>query len=109
MITIGDRVLYRYSPAGLPVYGVVADVFHGVAAVRVNIENPKTTSFTKSLTLYRKVESWQLLSDNSPLHKHFTTIVNPHNFRERFGVVATRHRHSVTPVMLEKLMDMSRV
>ncbi|WWV92000.1 hypothetical protein [Escherichia phage PJNS034] len=108
MITIGDRVLYRYSPAGLPVYGVVADVFQGVAAVRVNIENPnQTRSGTKALVMYRKVESWEPLSEKSPLHDDFVLLVLPHNVR--IWIVKQLKRHSVTPVMLEKLMDMSRV
>lgn len=108
-VLVGDRVLYRYSPAGLPVYGVVADVFQGVAAVRVNIENRNTLSFTKSLVMYRKLSSWEVLSDKSPLHDNFVQIVNPHNFTDRIWVVKQLKRHTVTPVMLDKLTDMSRV
>lgn len=104
---LGDRVLYRYSPAGLPVYGVVCDIHQGVAAVRVNIENPNARSVTKSLVMYRKLESWQLLSDKSPLNDHFVLMVS--QYGERLWIVKQLKRHSVSPVMLEKLMDMSRV
>lgn len=104
---LGDRVLYRYSPAGLPVYGVVCDIHQGVAAVRVNIENPHARSVTKSLVMYRKLESWQLLSDESPLQANFILLVTAGG--ERLWIVKQTKRHSVSPVMLEKLMDMSRV
>lgn len=104
---LGDRVLYRYSPAGLPVYGVVCDVHQGVAAVRVNIENPNARSATKSLVMYRKLQSWQVLSEDSPLHNDFVMLVT--QYSERLWIVKQLKRHSVSPVMLEKLMDMSRV
>lgn len=106
-LNLGDRVLYRYSPAGLPIYGTVCDIWNGVAAVRTNIENPQSQSASKSIVMYRKVQSWQVLTDKSPLHNNFIQLVT--HGGERLWSVKQLKRLSVTAVVREKLMDMSRV
>lgn len=98
-VLVGDRVLYRYSPAGIPVYGSVMYVKRGEAHVRTNIK----LDGTYGLILVRKLESWQVLSDNSPLHKHFGLEHSGGAMPVIRSVILSKFQRSVPPVILDKL------
>lgn len=99
IILSGERVLYRYSPAGLPVYGVVVDSYNGGLAVRTNLTSPNG----QYIVMYRRAESWQLLSDTSKLHSAFKLEVSL--LRDSMVQVVKQHYlQPVDAVMAGKLL-----